>query len=223
MADDGARLRLRPRRPARLHAQRPRRAPGSTTPAPRWRTEWRGRFDALARTSPARSLHRDPLNRRSTFAHALRRARSQPAARRPPRPQPALAEWPTKPITLIVPYSAGGSVDATARLVAQKLAERLKQRCWSRTSPAPVAPGLRQGACKRRPTATRWSPARRQRRSHRALRQPGGRTQVRRAEGSGSRWRWSTPRRWCWWRDPSLPARNLGELVALASASSRAS
>ena len=39
--------------------------------------------------------------------------------------QPA---WPTaKPITLIVPFSAGGSVDFAARLVAGKLSERLKQ------------------------------------------------------------------------------------------------
>ena len=40
----------------------------------------------------------------------------------------AQAVWPTaKPITLIVPFSAGGNVDVTARLVAQKLGERLKQ------------------------------------------------------------------------------------------------
>jgi tripartite-type tricarboxylate transporter receptor subunit TctC len=40
----------------------------------------------------------------------------------------AQAAWPTaKPITIIVPFSAGGSVDAAARLVAQKLSERLKQ------------------------------------------------------------------------------------------------
>lgn len=39
--------------------------------------------------------------------------------------QPA---WPgAKPITVIVPFTAGGSVDATARLVGQKLGERLKQ------------------------------------------------------------------------------------------------
>jgi tripartite-type tricarboxylate transporter receptor subunit TctC len=39
--------------------------------------------------------------------------------------QPA---WPAaKPITLIVPFSAGGSVDVAARLVAQRLGERLKQ------------------------------------------------------------------------------------------------
>lgn len=36
--------------------------------------------------------------------------------------------WPAaRPITLIVPFSAGGSVDVTARLVAQKLGERLRQ------------------------------------------------------------------------------------------------
>ncbi|MCZ2105708.1 MAG: tripartite tricarboxylate transporter substrate binding protein [Comamonadaceae bacterium] len=36
--------------------------------------------------------------------------------------------WPAaKPITLIVPYTAGGSVDFNARLVATRLGERLKQ------------------------------------------------------------------------------------------------
>ncbi len=40
----------------------------------------------------------------------------------------AQAAWPTaKPITLIVPYTAGGSVDYNVRLVATKLGERLKQ------------------------------------------------------------------------------------------------
>jgi tripartite-type tricarboxylate transporter receptor subunit TctC len=40
----------------------------------------------------------------------------------------AQADWPARPITLIVPYSAGGSLDATTRLIAQKLAERLNQQ-----------------------------------------------------------------------------------------------
>jgi tripartite-type tricarboxylate transporter receptor subunit TctC len=40
----------------------------------------------------------------------------------------AQADWPAaKPITLIVPFSAGGSVDVTARLIGKKLSERLKQ------------------------------------------------------------------------------------------------
>jgi tripartite-type tricarboxylate transporter receptor subunit TctC len=45
---------------------------------------------------------------------------------------PALASaqpaWPARPITLIVPYTAGGSVDYNARLVAQRLSERLHQQ-----------------------------------------------------------------------------------------------
>ncbi|HZV91735.1 MAG TPA: tripartite tricarboxylate transporter substrate binding protein, partial [Caldimonas sp.] len=40
----------------------------------------------------------------------------------------AQAAWPAaRPITLIVPFGAGGSVDVTARLVGQKLGERLHQ------------------------------------------------------------------------------------------------
>lgn len=47
------------------------------------------------------------------------------AASLPARPQ---ATWPSHAVTLIVPYSAGGSLDATARLVGQRLAERLGQQ-----------------------------------------------------------------------------------------------
>src|SRR5690349_17808049 len=39
---------------------------------------------------------------------------------------PALAQnYPTRPITLIVPYAAGGSVDAVARIVSDRLAAKL--------------------------------------------------------------------------------------------------
>jgi tripartite-type tricarboxylate transporter receptor subunit TctC len=37
------------------------------------------------------------------------------------------APWPSKPIRVIVPYTPGGFTDVTARIVMQKLSERLKQ------------------------------------------------------------------------------------------------
>ncbi|WP_134680415.1 tripartite tricarboxylate transporter substrate binding protein [Paracoccus ravus] len=39
----------------------------------------------------------------------------------------ALAEWPEKAVTIIVPWSAGGGTDATARAVAEGLEKRLGQ------------------------------------------------------------------------------------------------
>jgi tripartite-type tricarboxylate transporter receptor subunit TctC len=35
--------------------------------------------------------------------------------------------YPSKPVTVVVPFAAGGSVDATARFIMPKLSERLKQ------------------------------------------------------------------------------------------------
>jgi tripartite-type tricarboxylate transporter receptor subunit TctC len=43
-------------------------------------------------------------------------------------PAAAQANWPTKPIHLIVPFTPGSSSDIVARIVAQKLGERLKQQ-----------------------------------------------------------------------------------------------
>jgi tripartite-type tricarboxylate transporter receptor subunit TctC len=43
-------------------------------------------------------------------------------------PPSALAQdWPTKPITIVVPFVAGGTTDIVARIVAQSLSERLHQ------------------------------------------------------------------------------------------------
>lgn len=38
---------------------------------------------------------------------------------------PALAAWPDKPITVVVPYSPGGTADALARVIAQHLGPKL--------------------------------------------------------------------------------------------------
>jgi tripartite-type tricarboxylate transporter receptor subunit TctC len=38
---------------------------------------------------------------------------------------PALAAWPDKPISIVVPYAPGGTADALARLISQHLATRL--------------------------------------------------------------------------------------------------
>ncbi|MFI4927344.1 MAG: Bug family tripartite tricarboxylate transporter substrate binding protein [Burkholderiales bacterium] len=62
------------------------------------------------------------LSRRSVLAAALAAGASLCAA-------PALAQgnWPSKPITLVVSYPAGGDTDAMARLYAEKLQARLGQ------------------------------------------------------------------------------------------------
>src|SRR5262245_30133681 len=40
----------------------------------------------------------------------------------------AAQDWPTRPITLVVPFSAGGPVDVAARLIAPRVAESLGQQ-----------------------------------------------------------------------------------------------
>src|SRR5215468_1520631 len=37
-------------------------------------------------------------------------------------------DWPTKPVTFVVPFPPGGSVDPLARLVSVKLTDALKQQ-----------------------------------------------------------------------------------------------
>lgn len=38
------------------------------------------------------------------------------------------AEWPSRPVALVVPFPAGGSADAVARFIAQRLGEKLGQQ-----------------------------------------------------------------------------------------------
>ena len=41
--------------------------------------------------------------------------------------QPTVADWPTRPVTLVVPSSPGGGTDVYGRILAQALGEQLKQ------------------------------------------------------------------------------------------------
>jgi len=61
-----------------------------------------------------------PFSRRAVLAAAL--AAGTLAA------GPAFAEYPERPITMIVPFAAGGSTDTAARILAQGLAEPLGQQ-----------------------------------------------------------------------------------------------
>src|SRR5205085_5058583 len=36
-------------------------------------------------------------------------------------------EWPTRPLTLVIPFGAGGGIDASARIQALHMSELLKQ------------------------------------------------------------------------------------------------
>lgn len=64
------------------------------------------------------------LNRRQMTAWMLGAPWLSPAARASTAGADA---WPSQPLTVVVPFSPGGSVDVAARLVMPRLAERLRQ------------------------------------------------------------------------------------------------
>lgn len=50
-----------------------------------------------------------------------------PLATRAQAPAASAADWPSKPIRLVVPYAAGGSSDTLGRMIAKHLSEAFKQ------------------------------------------------------------------------------------------------
>ena len=60
----------------------------------------------------------------STGLGARAQSHPQPAH---PQPSHAPSPWPTKPVTIVVPYTAGSATDALTRIVAERLSPRLGQ------------------------------------------------------------------------------------------------
>lgn len=51
--------------------------------------------------------------------------------------QAAQAKWPERPIRVVLPFGAGGVADVTARIVAEKLSDKLGQRVVIENQPGP--------------------------------------------------------------------------------------
>ena len=129
---------------------------------------------------------------------------------------PAQAQdWPTRPMTMIVPFAAGGAVDVLARALGARTAEILGQQIMIENV------GRRRRHDRRQPRrqgrARRLQLRARQRRhacaEPDALQDAG----LRRAEGLRAGGLVSE-RRCCWWRSSDLPANNLQEFIAYAKA-----
>ena len=48
-------------------------------------------------------------------------------------------EWPTRPVRILIPFTAGGTADTLGRIAAEKLSAAFGQQFVLRTSPARAA------------------------------------------------------------------------------------
>jgi hypothetical protein len=69
-------------------------------------------------------------------------------------------EWPQRQVTIVVPFSAGGTTDMFARILAQGLSQKYLQQKYGTPAPEPAAMSAQQRSRERRRTATRCSSAR---------------------------------------------------------------
>src|ERR1700742_4678766 len=64
----------------------------------------------------------------SNLSHAMRIVLACVALSALTAPAPAQDAYPTKPITMIVPFAAGGASDVIARLIAEQMGQHIGQR-----------------------------------------------------------------------------------------------
>src|SRR5438445_2821 len=74
---------------------------------------------------------------RTFFKHARRTALLALPALALAFTMPAHAAWPEKPIRLVLPFGAGGVADVTARIMSDKLTDKLGQRVYVENMPGP--------------------------------------------------------------------------------------
>jgi tripartite-type tricarboxylate transporter receptor subunit TctC len=67
--------------------------------------------------------------------------------------------YPSRPITMIVPFAAGGPLDVMGRILGERMRASLGQPVIIETVPRPLAASESAGSRGRRPTATRSASA----------------------------------------------------------------
>ena len=63
-------------------------------------------------------------------------------------------DYPSRAITLVVPFAVGSGIDPTARIIGDELSRALKRRSCSTTNPEPTARLRRARSRVRHPMAT---------------------------------------------------------------------